>query len=154
MTEIEIRAVRFDDPAVQKLVAEALADLAVRYNNPDGDATPVSASDFEPPHGAFLVAVADGELIGSGAWRSHGEDTAELKRMYTVPRARGRGVARRLLAAVEESARTHGRSRMILETGDKQPEAVALYTSHGYERIENFGFYRDEPNVISLGRPL
>lgn len=154
MTEIEIHAVHLDEPAVRKLVAEALADLAVRYNSPGGDATPVSAADFEPPHGAFLVAVADGELIGSGAWRSHGAEDAELKRMYTAPHARNRGVARRVLAAVEDSARAQGRRRMILETGNKQPEAVALYLSCGYEPIENFGYYRNEPNVISLGRTL
>ena len=70
--------------------------------------------------------------------------------MYTAPTARGRGVARRMLAAVEESARAHGRRRMILETGDKQPEAIALYNSSGYERIDNFGYYRDEPGVLLL----
>ena len=129
MTEIEIRAARFDDPEVQKLVSEALADLAVRYGG-TGDDTPVAAADFEPPAGQFLVAVADGELVGCGGWRAHGED-AELKRMYTAPAARGRGVARRVLAAVEESARAHGRRRLILETGDRQPEAIALYTSPG-----------------------
>lgn len=152
MTEIEIRAVSFDDPAVQKLVSEALADLAVRYGG-NGDDTPVAAADFELPNGEFLVAVLDGELIGCGAWRSHGDD-AELKRMYTAPRARGRGVARRVLAAVEESARRQGRRRLILETGDRQPEAISLYTAGGYELIDNFGYYRDEPGVLSYGRPL
>lgn len=152
VTEIEIRTTRFDDPAVQKLVSEALADLAARYGG-TGDDTPVAASDFEPPHGEFLIAVLDGELIGSGGWRSHGGD-AELKRMYTSPRARGRGVARRILAAVEESARRQGRKRLILETGDKQPEAIALYRSCGYELIDNFGYYRDEPGVLSFGRTL
>jgi GNAT superfamily N-acetyltransferase len=152
VTEIEIRAMGFTDPAVQKLVSEALADLAMRYGG-SGDDTPVAATDFELPNGEFLVAVADGELIGSGGWRSHGED-AELKRMYTAPHARGRGVARRILAAVEESARRQGRKRLILETGDKQPEAIGLYTSCGYERIDNFGYYRDHDDVLSFGRRL
>jgi GNAT superfamily N-acetyltransferase len=152
VTEIEIRTARFDDPEVQKLVSEALADLAVRYGG-TGDDTPVAATDFEPPAGQFLVAVAAGELIGCGGWRAHGHD-GELKRMYTAPTARRRGVARRILAAVEASARAHGCRRMILETGDKQPEAVGLYTSSGYERIDNFGYYRDEPGVLSYGRVL
>jgi GNAT superfamily N-acetyltransferase len=152
VTEIEIRPARFDDPEVQKLVADALADLAARYGG-NGDDTPVAASDFEPPGGEFLVAVAGGELVGSAAWRSHGED-AELKRMYTAPHVRGRGVGRRLLTAAEESARARGRRRMILETGDRQPEAVALYESRGYELIPNFGYYRDEPGVLSFGRVL
>jgi GNAT superfamily N-acetyltransferase len=152
VTEFEIRTARFDEPAVQKLVSEALADLAVRYGG-SGDDTPVSAADFAPPNGDFLVAVDDGELIGCAGWRTRG-DAAELKRMYTAPQARGRGVARRVLAAVEESARCAGRTRVVLETGDRQPEAVALYTSAGYTRIANFGYYRDHPGVLSFGRDL
>ena len=142
----------FDDPAVQKLVAEALADLAVRYGG-SGDDTPVAAADFEPPDGEFLVAVLDGELVGSGAWRSHGDD-AELKRMYTAPAARGRGLGRRMLATIEESARAAGCHRLILETGDRQPEAIALYQSAGYVRIADFGYYKDYPDVLSFAKPL
>jgi GNAT superfamily N-acetyltransferase len=152
VTDIEIRVARFDDPDVQKLVADALADLAARYGG-SGDDTPVSPSDFAPPAGVFLVAVQDGELIGCGGWRSHGAD-AELKRMYTAPAARGRGVARQVLAALEESARSHGRRRLILETGDRQPEAIALYTRSGYALIDKFGYYRDELGVLSFGRNL
>ena len=55
---------------------------------------------------------------------------------------------------MEDSARAAGRRRIILETGDRQPEAVKLYETAGYERIENFGFYRDSPNCISFGRSL
>jgi ribosomal protein S18 acetylase RimI-like enzyme len=74
--------------------------------------------------------------------------------MYTAPAARGRGVARRMLAAIEESARNSGRKRVILETGDKQPEAIALYESAGYQRIEDFGFYKDHAGVLSYARLL
>ena len=153
-SEIEIRPLGYADPVARALVADAMADLAGRYG--DGDATPVDPAQFDPPGGAFLVAYLDGEPVGCGGWRSHGEggEVAELKRMYTAPAVRGRGVARRLLAAVEESARSHGRRRLILECGDRQPEAVALYTRCGYERIEDFGFYREEPGVLSFGRDL
>jgi ribosomal protein S18 acetylase RimI-like enzyme len=74
--------------------------------------------------------------------------------MYTAPAARGRGVARRVLAAVEESARAAGCRRVILETGDRQPEAIALYTSAGYRRIADFGYYKDEEGVLSFARDL
>ena len=136
-------------------MAEALRELVARYGG-DGDATPVDPVEFAPPQGAFLVALADGAPVGCAGWRSHGEDglVAELKRMYTAPAARGRGIARRLLAAVEQSARGYGRKRLILETGDLQPEAIGLYRSAGYDRIEDFGFYRDEPGVLSFGRDL
>lgn len=151
---VRIEPVRYDAPVAQLLVAEAMAELARRYGG-GGDETPVAVSDFDPPGGAFLVAYLVGEPAGCVGWRSFGGTTvAELKRMYTRPAARGRGVARALLAAVEESARAYGRARMILECGDRQPEAVSLYLSHGYEKIEDFGHYRDEPGVISLGRAL
>jgi len=155
VSEIDIRPARFDSPEAQRLIRAALADLGARYGG-SGDDTPVDAAEFAPPHGAFLIAYLGGEPVGCGGWRSHGDagDTAEVKRMYTSPAARGRGVARAVLAAVERSAREHGRKRIVLECGDKQPEAIAMYTSAGYERIPNFGFYRDAPGCVSFGRTL
>ncbi|MFF5171286.1 GNAT family N-acetyltransferase [Micromonospora sp. NPDC000089] len=153
MSEIEISVEPFDSPVARGLITAALAELGRRYGG-SGDETPVDAAEFVPPQGAFLVARLDGEPVGCGGWRSHGDDTAELKRMYTDPAVRGRGVARAVLAGVEESAREHGRKRLILECGDKQPEAIAMYTSAGYEPIPNFGFYADEPGCLSFGRTL
>ncbi|MGW5671480.1 GNAT family N-acetyltransferase [Micromonospora sp. NPDC003776] len=155
MSEIEIRARHFAAPESQALIRAALADLGQRYGG-SGDDTPIDAAQFEPPDGAFLVAYLDGQPVGCGGWRSHGDDggTAELKRMYTAPAARGRGVAGAVLAAVEESAREQGRKRIILECGDRQPEAIAMYTSAGYERIPNFGYYQDAPGCLSFGRTL
>ncbi|MBY8870889.1 GNAT family N-acetyltransferase [Micromonospora sp. PLK6-60] len=155
MTELEIHPRRFDSPEARRLIAATLADLGERYGG-DGDETPVDPAEFTPPNGEFLVAYLAGEPVGCGGWRSHGgpDDAAELKRMYTVPAVRGRGVARALLAAIERSARERGRKRVILETGDKQPEAIGLYTSAGYERIPNFGYYKDEPGCLSYGRTL
>jgi GNAT superfamily N-acetyltransferase len=152
---VQIRRVRFDAMVAQALIEAAMADLGERYEG-DGDETPVSSSDFEPPTGAFLVAYLDGEAVACGAWRSFGNGgtVAELKRMYTAPVVRGRGVGRQVLAAVEGSARSHGRTRMVLETGGRQPEAIKLYLSSGYQPIENFGYYRDAPDVVSLGRDL
>ncbi|WP_328339176.1 GNAT family N-acetyltransferase [Micromonospora sp. NBC_00421] len=153
MSEIEIRPLGFDAPVAQTLIRATLADLGVRYGG-NGDETPVDPTEFAPPHGDFLVARLDGEPVGCAGWRSHGDDDAELKRMYTAPAVRGRGVARAVLTAVEDSARRHGRKRIILECGDRQPEAIALYTSAGYERIPNFGYYADAPGCLSFGRVL
>jgi GNAT superfamily N-acetyltransferase len=149
---IEIRAVAYDDPDAQKLVSAALTELGERYGG-SGDDTPVDAADFRPPAGDFLLAYVDGVASGCAGWRRHGPD-AELKRMFTDPRVRGRGLARRLLTAIEESARAAGLARVILETGDKQPEAVALYTACGYARIPDFGYYKDHAGVLSFGRDL
>lgn len=142
----------FSDPAVQKLVAQAMAELSDRYGG-SGDDTPLSLTDFDPPNGAFLVAFDADELVGCAGWRLHDGD-AELKRMFTLASARGRGVARKLLTAIEESARLAGCRRVILETGDKQPEAIGLYESAGYRRIPDFGYYKGSSGVLSYGREL
>jgi GNAT superfamily N-acetyltransferase len=152
---LQIRAVPFDNPVAQALVDGAMADLAARYGG-TGDDTPVNPADFRAPDGEFLVAYLDGVPVACAGWRSLGTDgtTAELKRMYTRPQARRQGVARAVLRAVEESARAAGRTRVALETGALQPEAIAMYEAAGYALIPNFGYYRDEPDVRSFGRVL
>ena len=152
MPEIKIREADFNEPVVRALLTEVMAELAERYGG-TGDDTPVDAADFRPPDGAFFVADDGDRLIGCAGWRRHGPD-AELKRMFTARAARGRGLGRRLLATIEDSARAAGYPRLILETGDKQPEAIALYESSGYTRIEDFGFYRNAPDVLSFAKPL
>jgi GNAT superfamily N-acetyltransferase len=155
MSELEIRGTGYGAEPARTLVEALLADLAVRYRHPGGDDTPVDPAQFDPPGGAFLVAWLEGRPVGCGGWRSHGGDqVAEVKRMYVVPEARGRGVALALLAALEESARRAGRKRIVLETGHQQPEAIALYGRAGYQRIEDFGYYKGFPGVRSFGREL
>jgi GNAT superfamily N-acetyltransferase len=130
-------------------------ELGARYGSA-GDETPIEAIEFDPPDGGFLIAWRAGVAVGCAGWRSHDgtEDIAELKRMYVDPSARGTGVALALLTAVEEAAYEHGRNRMVLECGDRQPEAIALYQRAGYARIPDFGHYRDASGVRSFGRDL
>ena len=113
--------------------------------------------------------IRDGQPVGCGGWRtiSHfvedagrgpgegvAEDVAEIKRMFVSAQARRQGVGEALLVALEASAREGGMRRMILETGMAQPEAISLYTKMGYEKIQNYGYYRDEPECVSFGREL
>lgn len=156
MSDVEVRSAGYAGPDAVALVHAAMRELGERYGTEEGDATPVEPAEFAPPHGDFLVAYLDGVPVACGGWRSHGGDgvVAEIKRMYTAPAARGRGIGRLLLAAVEDSARRYGRRRIILETGLRQPEAISLYESAGYQRIVDFGHYRDEPMVRSFGRDL
>jgi GNAT superfamily N-acetyltransferase len=142
----------YDSPLVQGLVAEVQAEYVQRYGGPDD--TPLSPAEFAPPGGAFLVALLDGEPVGTAGLRDHGDGDVELKRMYVRAAHRRRGHARRLLAAVEERARALGHRRLVLETGQLQPEAVALYRSAGYEPIAPYGHYADSPHSIHLAKPL
>jgi GNAT superfamily N-acetyltransferase len=148
---LEIRIEAFDSPAARTLIGEVQAEYVRRYG--DGDATPVDPAEFAPPNGAFLIAYLDAVPAGCGGWRLNGAD-AEIKRMYVAPIARGRGVARRILAELEANARDVGLARIILETGDRQPEAITLYESSGYTRIPGFGVYRDEPGCQCYAKPL
>ncbi|WP_241828073.1 GNAT family N-acetyltransferase [Actinopolymorpha singaporensis] len=83
-----------------------------------------------------------------------GPGDAEVKRMYVAPEARGRGLARRMLAALERDAAAAGKTRMVLETGLGQPEAITLYLSAGYAPIPSFGLHRDSPGNRCYARSL
>jgi GNAT superfamily N-acetyltransferase len=154
VTGIEIKPVRYGAPVAQRLIADLMADLAARYG--EADATPTAAVEFDPPDGGFFVAYVDGVPSGCGGWRSweRSAEIAEVKRVYTAASTRGRGVASALMARLEADAKEHGRSRIILETGTEQPEALAFYEAIGYRLIENFGHYRDYPGVRSYGRDI
>ncbi|MFE0422187.1 GNAT family N-acetyltransferase [Streptomyces sp. NPDC058953] len=161
---MDIRRVAFDHPDAVKLSDEVRLEYMKLYGPEDGgDATPLDITMFAPPHGLYLVAYDDGgDPLATGGWRAqednpegYADGDAELKRMYVVPRARGRGLARRILAALEDDARTAGRSRMVLSTGSAQPEAIALYASSGYEPAPTtFGHYRDHDDVRCYVKPL
>lgn len=156
---LELRALPFSHPDVVTLVEQVQAEYVVRYGNPDR--TPIPEGEFEPPSGAFFVAYLDGVPVATGAWRRRDDVeafgtrlTAEVKRMYVAPAARGRGLARAMLAHLETTARAAGAEAMILETGTAQPEAMTLYESSGYTRIPGFAYYRDSPHNRCYARPL
>lgn len=154
MSALEIVRVGYGHPDAMRLIGEVQAEYVARYGGPDE--TPLDPLMFEPPTGSFFVGYlpvdGTGQPVASGAWRSHDDveafgtrRTAEVKRMYVVPAVRGRGLARRMLAHLEQTAAAAGHQAMILETGTAQPEAIALYESSGYTPIDSFGYYRSAP---------
>lgn len=157
---LELRTVGIDHPDAVALV-EAVQQVYVRRYG-GADLTPVAAGEFAPPSGLFLVGYAGDEPAVCGGWRLHatGSDPAmrdgdvELKRMYVIPACRGRGYARRLLAELERTARDAGGRRMVLETGTRQPEAIALYRAEGYHEIDRFGVYRHTDSSRCFAKPL
>lgn len=155
----QVVRVSITHPDAARLVDEVQQEYVERYGGPDE--TPLEPAYFEAPQGAFFVGYLDGVPVATGAWRLRqdlvvdGSDrTAEIKRMYVVKTARGRGLARAMLVHLEETARDAGAEVMVLETGAAQPEAIALYESSGYQRTAPFGFYKDSPLVRCFARRL
>jgi putative acetyltransferase len=125
----------FDSPDVQALVLAQQEEMRGLYEG-EADIGPTrEAAMFVEPEGIFLVVRDEGRAIACGGICRFDDARAELKRMYVVPEARGRGLGRDVLEALETEARRLGYRAVVLETGDRQPEAMGLYESSGYERI-------------------
>ena len=141
-----------DSLDAQRLFNELWAEVDRLYGNeaPSGG----QLAGVDEPRAAFVIA-RDGEAaIGCGAIRPLHNDVAEVKRMYVVPSARGRGIGRQILGALEQIAREHGFSGLWLETGLRQPAAIRLYENLGYTRIAGFGDYKDDPLSVCYGKQL
>ena len=145
---------RYDDPVAAALIEEIQATYVLRYGG--ADRTPVQPEEFAPPNGLFLVGRLDGVPMSCGGWRLVPGATglAEIKRMYVAEAYRRRGLARVVLAELEATARAAGITRIRLETGHRQPDAMALYESSGYVRIDNFGIYREHPGSTCFAKDL
>lgn len=139
---MEIRSVRLSDAEVEPL----LVGLSVEYNTRYGEnieMTRASKDEFDPPDGVFIVLM-DGQItVAGGGLRRHNASTCEVKRMWTSPQYRRRGMATRVLQTLEDTAWNMDYTRLILETGHLQPEAEALYVRRGYARTEVYGHYPD-----------
>lgn len=101
-----------------------------------------------------IVAYKHGKAVGCGAMKEFAPDTMEVKRMYTLPEARGKGIASEVLAELEKWAASLGYSKTILETGLRQQDAVALYRKRGYFQIENYGQYAGVGNSLCFEKVL
>lgn len=110
-------------------------------------------ASLEAPNARFFVARVEGRAVGCVALRL-AEGYGELKRMFVLPEARGRQVGRRLLERVEAELLVHGLDLLRLETGGRQPEAVALYRAAGFVERGPFGDYPDDPLSLFMEKRL
>lgn len=149
---IELRVEPYDGPVAQELIAAVQQEYVTRYGGPDD--SPVDPDEFTPPDGCFVVAYDGVEAVATGGLRRSDDGAMEIKRMYVKPQWRGRGLSRVVLADLEQRARDLGATRIVLETGEKQPEAIRLYETSGYERIDGFGHYACSPMSVSFGKTL
>jgi GNAT superfamily N-acetyltransferase len=151
---VEIRRVNYGADEVRALTAALDAELLGRYDGRAGSGADPPEGAFEPPEGVFLLAWEDEKPVACGGVCRYEGATAELRRMYVRPDARGRGLSRALLRALEDEARGLGYDFLRLETGDRQPEAIALYVSSGYQPIPRFGPFADDERSVCLEKRL
>jgi putative acetyltransferase len=114
----------------------------------------VDIDSLAQPQVHLLVAREQRRALGCGAFVLCGDGQAEMKRVFVDPAARGKGVARAIMEALEREAAKHGVTLMQLETGIRQPEAIALYRKHGYVERGPFGAYRQDPLSLFMEKVL
>jgi len=139
MLDVEIVAVSPTSREAAQLMTELDAEIQRRY--PGVTAHGLHQRDLDDPRTVFLVARVAGESCACGALRALEPGTAEVKRMYVRDQFRRLGLGRRMIAALESTARGKGITRLRLETGVAQPEAIALYESVGFAAVEPYGEY-------------
>ena len=143
------------DDASRALIDALNAELRDGYSEPGANHFRLDPQEVADGRGAFLVVHRDGTPVGCGAVRLLDAETAELKRMYVAPSARGTGLGRRLVAALEAEARALGVRRLVLETGVRQAAALALYRATGFDPIPLYGEYCLSPETsVCLGKDL
>jgi putative acetyltransferase len=144
---MELRSVPGTDPALVALTTAQQAELAAMYGE-DQPLVPLH------PEISFTLLLLEGAPVGCVGLQPVGDGVGEIKRMYVDPSARGWGLSRVLLNAVESQARAAGLTRLRLETGTHQQAAIALYTNHGYTPIPPYPPFENEPASLCYARDL
>lgn len=148
---IILRRTDSDDPDFKALVKLLDADLAERDGADHGFYAQFNKID-KIRHA--VVCYENDQPIGCGAIKAFSEEAMEVKRMYVSPDGRKKGIATRVLTELETWANELGYARCVLETGKRQPEAIALYEKNGYQRTENYGQYVGVQNSVCFAKVL
>ena len=129
-----------DTEEARRCLAQYFKELAERFEEgfDPGKGNATTESDFIPPRGSFVIARLDGDPVGCGALRMIDAETAEVKRMWVAPSARGLGVASRMLRKLEAIAAGFGAKTVCLDTNRSLKEAQSLYKRQGYAEIARF----------------
>jgi putative acetyltransferase len=147
-----VRAVDWDDAGAVALRAAQRVEIAERYGTDDSEPGPAPTAD---DIAAFYVAYDDdGTPVGCGGLRRIDETHGEIKRMFVAPSARGSGVSTAVLDRLERFGLESGWSRLVLETGTAQPDAIRFYTREGFTPIERYGYYIDSDDSLCFEKTL
>jgi putative acetyltransferase len=154
LPNIEIRREDILSAIPQQLILALNTELEQRYPEEGANFFRLDAEEVAEGRGAFLVAYVDGQPVGCGAVRRTDPHEAEIKRMYVAPTARGYGVGKRIVTELEALARELGVRRIVLETGPRQLEAIALYQRAGFAEIPLFGEYIGAKFSVCMAKDL
>lgn len=143
-----------DEPVISLMHALA-EEEAVLY----ADLGPDTFDSFKPDdvlngRGTLVIASLDGQLVGCGALRQMDKESAEVNRLYVVPAARRQGIARAILGELQRRAAEFQYRKIRAETGNRQPDAILLYETSGFQRIQPFGSHADDPVSVFLEKTL
>jgi GNAT superfamily N-acetyltransferase len=141
-------------PEAQALLNAFVDEVQHRY-----DATPADVGYFDPsvvsvPKSAFLVARVEGRAVGCGALVPMEDDIVEIKRMFVLPTERGHGIAKKILDRLQSLAQEFDYDRIRLETGNKQPESIALYGKSGFYRVPNFPPFENDHTAVCFEKRI
>jgi putative acetyltransferase len=128
--------------------------LGAQYPQPGATHFRLDAAEVSAHRGAFLVGYLQGEAVACGAVCLIESGVGEIKRMYVIPAACGRGFSRSMLTALEESARQLAVRRLPLETGPRQLQALALYRGAGFLGVPCFGEYAHSELALCMAKDL
>ncbi len=150
---LNIRQVTWANPVGADLRAAQQAELDARFGNSDHEPGPAPS---EADTAVFVVAYekCSGQPLGCGGLRILDAETAEIKRLYVVPYARGSGVASSILAALEAQAHAHGFSMITAEAGSAQSDGRSFYESAGFAAVPNFGPYIGVSHSQCYAKPI
>jgi len=149
MSDVHIERRPLDDPEVEAMISHLDAELLAESTPEVVNFFAVDHDEFALGHGAFLVAVVDGRAAACGAYRRIDEHAAEIKRMWSDPAHRGKGLAAAILTALAD-----GYTELRLETGEYLTAAVALYRRFGFTPCAAWGEYVGVESSYCMSRPL
>lgn len=138
--EVKVQFAAANGADARACLAAYFTELAERFDAgfDPGEAGLDLGAEFAPPHGAFVLARIEGEAVGCGGYVALDAETAEIKRVWTSSAARGVGVAKAVLTALEREARARGFRRLRLDTNRALKEAQTMYRKAGYREIPRY----------------
>ena len=137
-----------------EIISALNRELKERYPEDGATHFGLEANEVKEGSGAFFIAWNDSEPIGCWAIRLIDSGTAEIKRMYVAPQARGLGIGYKILMTLESEAIHIDADKLVLETGERQPESLALYKKAGFVRVPAFGEYVSDPLSVCMGKRI